>query len=148
VGGNVLTKKPWRVTVYRENGDVYMTEYGQGTNPNRLTESDIIAYEEVRQLWEKVMRGGTIVCKTPGKAINLRQRMYRYRRKVQGTNGATPYDDMIIKLERGDNRLYVTKRDEGILEIIPDLDNIEIAHEPETIIAARKRPTDPIIPEG
>jgi hypothetical protein len=82
--------------------------------------------------------------------------MYRYRRKVQGTNGATPYDDMIILLARGDNRLYVKKRDEGILEIIPDFEDAEITYEEKTITATRKHPdtesvapkrnpTDPII---
>jgi hypothetical protein len=74
--------------------------------------------------------------------------MYKYRRKVQGTHGMSPYDDMIIKLEPGDNRLYVTKRDEGILEIIPDpVNGLEITHEPETITVVRKLSTNPIITE-
>lgn len=90
-------------------------------------------WTDVIKAWDRTTlnggRGGTIVCASPGAAVNLRQRMYRYRSILSNDMGGTPYDTMIIKLEKGDHRLEVRPRAEGFLEIIDiDVETTEIAN--------------------
>lgn len=110
----------------------------------KIHESDLTAYKEELRLWNAVMRGGVIVCETSGKAVNLRYRMYRIRKKLQGSNGQTPYDDLIIKCKFGDNRLVVEFRSAGVVEVIPadvtDQDLVEIEDRRQNVVVSRRKP--------
>ena len=79
------------------------------------------AYDDVNRAWRKTHRGGVIICKSPGAAVNFRYRMYRYRKALVEANGESPFDDLIIRID-GPN-LTVTKHDQ-IQEIIPDADSV------------------------
>lgn len=95
-------------------------------------------YAEEADLWRRFIAGGIIACKSEGKAIHLRQRMYVARQLMQQEFGTTPYDDLIIKRPRGDNRLTIQKRDMGILELMPNDPIIEN----EEFVAVARQPTE------
>ena len=78
------------------------------------------AWEDVRAAWDSTKLGGTIVCKSAGAAINLRQRMYRYRGLLQRAQGVTMFDELLLRLERGDHRIRVVTRESGIVEILAE----------------------------
>jgi hypothetical protein len=107
-----------------------------------LIQAELTSYADVIAAWDKVKFGGIIVCETPGKAVNLRQRMYKIRKRMQKTQGATQWDDMTVSLEYGDNRLYIKKIGTGIIDIIPDLQEQTVEHTQEgknEIIISKKR---------
>lgn len=94
-----------------------MTRAKQTQKPADALET---TYAEEADIWRKFIAGGIIACKSKGKAIHLRQRMYIARQLMQQVHGTTPYDDLIIRRPLDDNRLTIQKRDTGILELLPN----------------------------
>jgi len=87
--------------------------------------------------WMRVIQGGVIVCKSYGMAVNVRQSLYSTRKLVREADGATAWDHLTIRLSYGDARLVVEKKDEGILEIIPNpitFDDADVSQSGETYI--------------
>jgi hypothetical protein len=71
------------------------------------------------ETWNRVMSGGIIVCRSWNAAINERQRLYMTRNLLQKAYGASPFDNLVIRLEKGDNKLTVQEGVSNITEIIP-----------------------------
>lgn len=70
--------------------------------------------------WMKVLQGGVIKCKSYGMAVNVRQSLYTTRKLVREADGQTAWDHLTIRLSYGNADLIVEKKDEGIIEIIPN----------------------------
>lgn len=92
-------------------------------------------HEMVEEQMNKVTLGGEIICRTPGAAVNLRQRMYMFRKRVQKREGRSLWDDLIFKLEKGSCKIKIEKYDLGIVDVIgtegePVGDTIVVANKP------------------
>lgn len=103
------------------------TDYDKGAvgvNPmtkQPFTTLDSFAWDDVAEYWKKCQAGGWLICSGSGKAVNLRYRMYKYRKLLQQRDGATAYDELIIRIE--DNKLQIMRREREVVEIIPDAEN-------------------------
>jgi hypothetical protein len=107
------------------------------------------SYADLADHMMRCANGGIITCATPGKAVNVRQRMYKYRLLLSEKNGMTPWDDMAFYLAKGDTRIYVRRPDSGIIDVSPDAQSAldENSIKISDGIMSVPKPREPIITE-
>lgn len=76
-------------------------------------------YDDIREVLEHLLAagGGQVVCSDYGNAVRWRQRAYAFRASMQNKANAeykltpalakTPYDKMVLRLDKGDKTVYV-----------------------------------------